>query len=154
MAPLNDEARGAVLALNVDDHKQRCARVRALWAHVQARDWAAMRAAFASDAVMDWPCTGERLLDADAIVRANAIYPEGWSIRIVAVDALADGRVHSVVEVTHPPDRFFASSTFRFVGTQIAAVEEYWATVQTPPEWRNAATIGAYERSPPQSRPA
>ena len=140
-------------APHADDNEHRCALVRTLWAHVQARDWVAMRAAFASDAVMDWPCTGERLLDADAIVCANAIYPEGWQIRIVAVDALADGRAHSVVEVTHPPQRFFANSTFRFVGSQVAAAEEYWATVQTPPEWRNAATIGAYERTPPESRP-
>lgn len=135
-------------APRADDHEHRCALVRTLWAHVQARDWAAMRAAFASDAVMDWPCTGERLLDADAIVRANAIYPEGWQVRIVAVDALADGRVHSVVEVTQPPHRFFANSTFRFAGAQIVAAEEYWATVQTPPDWRTAAAIGAYERIP------
>ncbi|MEO5771291.1 MAG: GNAT family N-acetyltransferase [Burkholderiaceae bacterium] len=141
-------------APQADDNEHRSALVRTLWAHVQARDWAAMRAAFASDAVMDWPCTGERLLDADAIVRANAIYPEGWQIRIVAVDALVDGRVHSVVEVTHPPERFFASSTFRFIGSQVAAAEEYWATVETPPEWRNAATIGAYERIAAESHPA
>ena len=141
-------------APHADDNEHRSALVRTLWAHVQARDWPAMRAAFASEAVMDWPCTGERLLDADAIVRVNAIYPEGWHVRVVAVDALADGRVHSIVEVTHPPHRFFANSTFRFVGRQIVRAEEYWACVQSPPDWRNAATIGTYERIAPESHPA
>ena len=128
------------------DAEHRCARVRALWAHVQARDWAAMRAVFADAATMAWPCSGERLLDADAIVRVNAIYPEGWTVRIVEVGAMADGRVHSVVEVRHGTQRFFGNSLYRFAGTQIAQVDEYWATVEPPPGWRTAATIGAYQR--------
>ena len=138
-------------AVSADDNEHRCALVRTLWAHMQARDWAAVRAAFADAAVMDWPCTGERLLDADAIVRANATYPEGWQIRVVDVDALADGRVRSVVEVVHPPQRFFASSTFRLAGAEVVEAEEYWATCEPPPAWRNAASIGAYERSPPRT---
>ncbi len=48
------------------DTEHRCALVRALWAHVQARDWAAMRAAFADDVVTLWPVTGERFDGADA----------------------------------------------------------------------------------------
>ncbi|MES2960436.1 MAG: GNAT family N-acetyltransferase [Pseudomonadota bacterium] len=133
----------------VDDNHHRCAQVRALWAHMQARDWTAVRGAFADTAVMDWPCTGERLLDADAIVRANATYPEGWRIRVVTVDALADGRVRSVVEVQHPPQRFFACSTFRLAGAKVVEAEEYWATCEAPPDWRSAASLGAYERLQP-----
>jgi GNAT superfamily N-acetyltransferase len=133
-------------APQAQDFEHRCALVRTLWAHVQARDWAAMRAAFASDAAMAWPCSGERLLDADAIVRVNSIYPEGWTLRVVEVAALADGRVHSVVEVTHGAQRFFGNSRFRFSGAAIAQAEEYWATVEPPPAWRTAAAIGAYER--------
>ena len=117
-----------------------------MWAHVQARDWASMRAAFSADAVMAWPCSGERFLDADAIVRVNAIYPEGWTVQVHEVAALADGRVHSVVEVRHGAQRFFANSRYRFAGTTIAQAEEYWASVEPAPAWRSAAVIGAYER--------
>ena len=131
-----------------DDAEHRCALVRALWAHVQARDWAAMRAVFADDATMAWPCSGERFLDADAIVRVNAIYPEGWNLRIVEVAALADGRVHSVVEVRHGERRFLANSLYRFNGARIAQIEEYWATAEPPAAWRTAAAIGAYQRTP------
>jgi GNAT superfamily N-acetyltransferase len=130
------------------DAEQRCALVRTLWAHVQARDWAAMRAAFIPEAVMSWPCSGERFLDADAIVRVNAIYPEGWQVRVIEVAALADGRAHSAVEVTQGAQRFFANSLYRFNGARIAQIEEYWATAEPPPAWRTAAAIGAYQRTP------
>lgn len=127
----------------------RCALVRALWRHAQARDWAAMRAAYRSDATMRWPCSDEAFLDADAIVRVNAIYPEGWQLRVHTIDALLDGRVRSIIEVRQDGQRFFANSVFRFDGNLIAGVEEYWATVLPPPAWRSAASIGAYQRTDP-----
>lgn len=129
------------------DLEHRCALIRTLWAHVQARDWAAMRATFAADAVMAWPCSGERFLDADAIVRVNSIYPEGWAVHVHEVAALADGRVHSLVEVRHDAERFFANTVYRFQDTLISRADEYWASVEPPPAWRTAAAIGAYERT-------
>ena len=132
------------------DSEHRCALVRTLWAHVQARDWAAMRAAFADDAVMDWPCSDERLVGADTIVGVNAAYPEGWTLQVLAVDALADGRVHSLVEVRHGGQRFFAHSRFTFDGPLVAAAVEHWATAEAPPAWRNAALLGSgYQRVEP-----
>jgi GNAT superfamily N-acetyltransferase len=118
------------------DAEHRCALVRALWAHVQARDCAAMRASFADDAVTLWPVTGERFEGADLIVRVNAGYPEGWRIAVQEVDAMADGRVHSIVEVLHGEQRFFAHSRFTFAGTQIVQLCEHWATAEAPPAWR------------------
>lgn len=124
------------------DPEHRCALVTALWAHVQARDWAAMRAAYVDEATMDWPVSGERFDGADLIVRVNAAYPEGWAIELKAVDPLADGRVLSTVEVPHGDQRYFAQSRFGFDGTRIAAVEEHWATSEAPPAWRNAERLG------------
>ncbi len=129
-------------ALHTDDAEHRCALVRALWAHVQARDWAAMRAAFADDVVTLWPVTGERFDGADMIVRANAEYPEGWSIEVKEVDAMTDGRVHSVVEVPHGEQRFFAHSRFTFAGTQITQLCEHWAHAEAPPAWRKNLVHG------------
>ncbi len=124
------------------DVEHRCALVRALWAHVQARDWAAMRAAFADDVQTLWPVTGECFDGADAIVRINADYPEGWRIEVKAIDALADGRVHSLVEVPHGGQRFFAHSRFTFAGTQIAQLCEHWAVAEAPPAWRKDLARG------------
>ena len=124
----------------------RIATVRSLWALFQARKWATARRLFADTATLTWHTSGERMLNADAIIRVNAVYPEGWSLRVIEVNALQDGRVHSVVEVSHPPARFIANSVFRFEGERMAQVDEYWGTVETPPAWRTADVIGAYER--------
>lgn len=130
------------------DLEHRCAIVRSLWAHIQARDWVAMRQCFADTAVMHWPCTHESFDDADAFVRANAEYPEGWSIHVIAVDALADGRVQSVVRVDHGAQSFFANSCFTFEGPHIVALTEYWGMVEAPPGWRTQALLGpGYRRT-------
>jgi hypothetical protein len=125
---------------------QRTRSIEVLWTRFEARDWAGARRLFADAATLTWHCTGERFLDADAIIRVNAIYPEGWRIRIVEVNALLDGRVHSVVEVSHAASRFLANSMFRFDAGLIAQVDEYWATVEAPAAWRTPEAIGAYER--------
>lgn len=130
-------------APSADDGEHRCAQVRALWAHIEARDWAAVRGAFADGARLHWPVTGERFDGAELIVRVNAEYPEGWSIEVRAIDALADGRVLSSVVVDHGAQRFFAQSLWRFDGAQVAELTEHWATAEPPPAWRTAERFGA-----------
>jgi len=120
--------------------------VHALWQRFEARDWAGARTLLRDDAKLHWPTSGEHFGDADAAIKVQAIYPEGWSIRVIEVNALADGRVHSAIEVTHGEHRFFANSLFRFDGALIADITEYWATFEPPPAWRDAASIGAYRR--------
>ena len=124
--------------------------VEALWTRFEARDWIGARRLFAEGATLTWHASGERMLDADAIIRVNAIYPEGWTIRIVEINPLLDGRVHSVVEVSHGTQRFLANSLFVFDAEGlIAQVDEYFATVEAPPAWRTSKAIGAYDRFDP-----
>jgi hypothetical protein len=120
--------------------------VHALWQRFEARDWRGARALLRDDAKLHWPTSAEHFDDADAAIRVQAIYPEGWSIRVIEVNALADGRVHSVIEVTHGEQRFFANSLFRFDGELITEVTEYWGTFELPPAWRTSEAIGAYRR--------
>ena len=101
-----------------------------------------MRAAFADGAVMHWPVSGERFEGADLIVRVNADHPEGWSIDVHAVDALADGRVLSSVTVDHDGQRFFTQSLWRFDGARIVEATEHWASAEAPPAWRSAERFG------------
>jgi GNAT superfamily N-acetyltransferase len=140
--PLADGA-----APSVDDAEHRCACVRALWAHVQARDWAAMRAAFTDDAVMHWPVTAERFDGADLIVRVNAEYPEGWTVAVRSVDALVDhggqGCAQALVEVTQDGVTHFNSARCTFRGALIAEATEHWASADAPPAWRTAELLGA-----------
>ena len=126
-----------------DGIEQRCARVRAMWACAQARDWAGMRAALHDDAVMHWPVTRERFDGGDLIVRVNSEYPEGWTLTVKAVDALADGRVHALVEVVQDGVIYFNHARCTFAGARIVEITEHWATGEAPPAWRTAERLGA-----------
>lgn len=134
------------VALHEHDAEHRAAIVRTLWACFEARDWAAARALFADEAHLHWFASGEHFDDADAIIRVNAIYPEGWAIRVVEVTPMADGRVHSLVEVRQDGRRFVGHALWRFDAGRIADVHETWATAEAPPAWRHAAAIGAYRQ--------
>ena len=120
--------------------------VHALWQRFEARDWAGARALLRDDAALHWPTSGEHFDDADAAIKVQSIYPEGWSIRVIEVNELTDGRVHSAIEVTHGEHRFFANSLFRFEGGLIAEITEYWGQFEPPPTWRTVEAIGAYRR--------
>jgi GNAT superfamily N-acetyltransferase len=136
------------------DRAHNAATVRALWASFQARDWAAARAFLADDATLFWRASGEHLDDADAIIRVQQIYPEGWSLQVHQVTPMADGRVHSLVEVQHGDQTFLAHTLWRFSGALVVQVDETWATWEAPPAWRTAAAIGAYRREAPPHRGA
>ena len=120
--------------------------VKALWARYQARDWAAARGLMRADAVAHWWTSGERFEGADAIVRVNAIYPEGWTIHVLEASLLQDGRVFSLVRVDHPPASFYATSLWGVEDGLIAELDETWATVEEPPAWRSAQSVPGWRR--------
>jgi hypothetical protein len=128
--------------------------VHRLWADFQARDWAAARRLLHGDLQATWWATGERLLGAEAFIEVNARYPEGWTIFVVDISLLQDGRVLSIVRVDHPPQRFFATSLYRVDERGlIVDVEEYWATVESPPDWRSPGRLAGCVRFDPASDP-
>jgi len=107
-----------------------------------ARDWAGARALLADDATCTWWTSRERFAGADAVVHVNAVYPEGWRIVVLEAHALADGRVITLVRVDHGAACFYATSWFTFAGNRIGAIEEYWATGEAPPAWRERGLPG------------
>ncbi|MBA4178932.1 MAG: hypothetical protein C0505_20625 [Leptothrix sp. (in: Bacteria)] len=113
--------------------------VRQFWAAVQARDWAAARALLRDDLQAVWWTSGERFAGADAFIAVQAAYPEGWALRLKEAARLDDGRVLSVARVDQAPAHFFATSLFRIDDGLIAGIDEYWATLEAPPEWRTPA---------------
>jgi len=127
--------------------------VRALWAAVQARDWAAMRRVLKHDLQVTWWTSGERFASADAYVEVQRRYPEGWTIRLLEAQRLDDGRVLSVVRVDHPPQRFFCTAVARVEDGLIGALDEYWATLEAPPDWRTPAAIAGLSRFDPADDP-
>ena len=143
LQPADAPARAVPTDTDTEHH---AAMVRVLWACFQARDWSAARRLLADDAQMAWRASGEHFDSADAIIRVNAIYPEGWVLRILDVTPLQDGRIHSLVQVRHGDACFYGHSLFTLAGRHITRIDETWATAEEPPAWRTAAAIGAYRR--------
>jgi ketosteroid isomerase-like protein len=114
--------------------------VEALWARIQARDWAGVGELVDENAVIDWPASGERIIGRDNYVALNRQYPEGWSIRVLRI--VADGsEVVSEVEVPHTDLGVFrAASLWTVADGRIARGTEYWTSVGADPSpaWRSA----------------
>lgn len=127
--------------------------VRSLWAAFQARDWPAARALLRDDLQAVWWTSGERFADADAFIEAQARYPEGWTLHLIEVERLEDGRVLSLVRVDHPPHHFYATSFFRVDDGRIVGIDEYWATVEPPPVWRTPEAIAGLTHFDPLDDP-
>jgi GNAT superfamily N-acetyltransferase len=127
--------------------------VRNFWAAMQARDWSAIRNYLFENVHTVWWTSGERFAGADALIEVNARYPEGWTVQLLEVEHLQDGRVMSLVRVDHPPQRYFATSFFRVDDERIAGIDEYWATVEAPPAWRTAALLPGRSQFDPSDDP-
>lgn len=114
--------------------------VQELWDRMQARDWPGLGELLADDLVVEWPVSGERIVGRDNYVSVNAMYPEGWSIRVLRV--MADGdAVVSEVEVPHDTmglHRVVSLWTVR--DGRITAGREYWTESGSDPSpaWRAA----------------
>lgn len=122
--------------------------VRDLWARFQVRDWTGARQLVHDDAVIRWPATGESLEGGDTFIGVNAAYPEGWTIHLLDVQALLDGRVLSMARVEHPPHNFLVQATVRVRDGRIAHGRELWATCEEPPAWRHAQHFPGVQRVP------
>lgn len=126
--------------------------VQRFWALYQARRWNEAQALLAPAAHCTWWTTGERFEGAPAIVQVNAIYPEGWTLHLLALHSLGPNRVHSLVRVDHGAAQFYANSFFELTGVLIAAIDEYWSDVQPAPAWRQTAVLPGRQTLLPDGR--
>ena len=119
--------------------------VHKLWELYEARNWHDAEQLFAENAVMTWHTSNERFTGSKAIIGVNRNYPEGWRIEVLEIIEIIDERVFSIIKVTHPPDVFFATSIFEIENDRIQKLDEFWATCEKPPAWRNAENLEGYE---------
>ena len=112
------------------------ALVQRFWALYQARRWAEAQSLLAPHAECLWWATQERFRGADAVVHVNAVYPEGWTLHLLDLQPLRDGRVLSLVRVDQDGNSFYANSYFHVRDGLIQQIDEYWSDVQPAPAWR------------------
>lgn len=126
--------------------------VRRFWACYQARRWAEAQALLAPQASCRWWTTGERFDGAQAVVHVNAVYPEGWTLHLLELRALAASQVHSLVRVDHGDAQFYANSFFRLSEGRIESIDEYWSDVQAAPAWRLDGALPGWSAMPRDQR--
>jgi len=130
----------------------RLALVHRFWALYQARRWVEAQALLSPEAQCLWWATRERFSGAAAIVQVNAVYPEGWTIRLLELNDLGGARVHSLVRVDHGEAAFYANSFFQLQDGLIARLDEYWADSQPAPSWRTPDALPGLTVQPADQR--
>ena len=115
--------------------------IRTFWQAFDAADFDAAAKLMIPDAVVTWPCTGEVFNGRDNFIAVQKHYPGRWRIAVERIVVAAEVVV-SVIRVTPEggdKPSFHATSFFDFDHEgRIAAIMEYWATDEDPPEWRKA----------------
>jgi hypothetical protein len=109
---------------------------------MQANDWHRAASYLAPGCVIDWPCSGERIVGRNDFATVQARYPSStgrWSFEI---HRLVDGgdTVVSEVTVTDGEQSARVVAFSEIDGDHIAHQVEYWPTAYDPPPGREDLT--------------
>ena len=116
--------------------------IETFWKAMQANDWEGAAECLAPDVVIDWPCSGERILGRGDFVAVQADYPTGtgrWSFDVHRL--LADGdTVVSEVTVTDGEQSARVVAFSEIEDGQVSRQVEYWPAAYDPPPGREGLT--------------
>lgn len=116
--------------------------VGVFWAAMQDNDWHSAARQLTPDCVIDWPCSGERIVGRDDFVAIQVRYPTDtgkWRFDVHRI--VADGStVVSEVTVTDGEQSALVVAFSEVDGGQIARQVEYWPTSYDPPFGREDLT--------------
>ena len=102
--------------------------IESFWAAMRANDWKAAAEHLAEDCIVDWPCSGERIVGRSAFAAIQATYPTNtgrWSFDIHRLVADGDTAVSEItVSDGEQSARLVAISLLR--DGLIAEQIEYW----------------------------
>jgi limonene-1,2-epoxide hydrolase len=114
----------------------------AFWAAMQANDWDRAASYLAPECVIDWPCSGERIVGRNDFASVQARYPTNtshWNFDIHRL--IADGdTVVSEVTVSDGEQSARTIVLSDFAGDHIARQVEYWPTAYEPRPGREDLT--------------
>jgi limonene-1,2-epoxide hydrolase len=108
--------------------------INAFWAAMQANDWDMAAGYLAPECVIDWPCSGERMVGRSDFAAVQAQYPTGtghWSFDVHRL--VADGdTVVSEVTVTDGERSARVVAFSHIVDGHVVRQVEYWPTAYDP----------------------
>ncbi len=108
--------------------------INSFWAAMQANDWEQAASYLAPACVIDWPCSGERIVGRSDFAAVQAGYPTGtghWSFDVHRL--VVDGdTVVSEVTVTDGEQSARVIAFSDIDGEQIVRQVEYWPTAYDP----------------------
>jgi limonene-1,2-epoxide hydrolase len=108
--------------------------VSAFWDAMQANDWHRAATFLAPDCVIDWPCSGERIVGRTDFAAVQARYPTNtgrWSFDVHRLVADADV-VASEVTVTDGQQSARVVAFSELAHGQIVRQTEYWPVSYDP----------------------
>jgi limonene-1,2-epoxide hydrolase len=116
--------------------------VSSFWAAMRANDWEAAARHLAPECVIDWPCSGERIVGRADFAAVQARYPTSTGRWSFDVHRLVGGAETVVSEVTvtdgEQSARLVAFS--EVAGERIVRQVEYWPIAYDPPSGREDLT--------------
>jgi ketosteroid isomerase-like protein len=116
--------------------------VLSFWSAMQANDWTRAARCMAEDCVVDWPCSGERIVGRSDFASIQASYPTRtgqWSFELHRLIAEGDTVVSEVtVSDGEQSARLVAFS--KVGGDRILHQVEYWPTPYDPVPGREHLT--------------
>jgi limonene-1,2-epoxide hydrolase len=111
--------------------------VESFWEAMRANDWDAAAGHFAAEAVIEWPCTGERMRSPAAWAEVQARYPAAgrWTFDLHRL--VADGSTAvSECTVTDGEQAARVVAITEVEGDEIVRHTEYWTLAYEPADWR------------------
>jgi limonene-1,2-epoxide hydrolase len=118
------------------------ATVESFWAAMQENDWHRAAGHLARDCLIDWPCSGERIVGRENFAAIQAQYPTNtgrWSFDVHRIVA-EEGIVVSEVTVTDEEQSARVVAFSILDGSQIAHQIEYWLMPYDPQPGREGLT--------------
>jgi SnoaL-like protein len=113
------------------------AAVRRLWERIEARDWPAVEAAIAADAVIAWPHSGERIRGPENYAAIMRNYPAQWTAAVEQVVGSGDD-VAALVRVESEGSVHYAACFYAVENGVVQGGTEYYLRAGwfDPPAWR------------------
>jgi len=108
--------------------------ISAFWAAMQANDWERAASYLAPECVIDWPCSGERIVGASDFAAIQVRYPTStgwWSFEVHRLVVEGDTAV-SEVTVTDGEQSARVVAFSETDGDHIIHQIEYWPTAYDP----------------------